>query len=71
MGKLREIMGKLRKITGWKSWVKIMGKSAIKTLFFFSGYGIDYAEILAKPRFFHRLRQIMGKTSYIFILTLS
>lgn len=34
MGKLREIMGKLRKITGRKSRSEIMGKSLIKNLFF-------------------------------------
>ena len=31
MGKLREIMGKLRKITDKKNWVEIMGKSPIKS----------------------------------------
>lgn len=34
MGKLQEIMGKLRKITGRKSWAEIMGKSLIKKTFF-------------------------------------
>ena len=36
MGKLREIMCKLRKITGRKSWAEIMGKSLIKKYLFFS-----------------------------------
>lgn len=55
MGKLREIIGKLRKITGRKSWAEIMGKSLIKKLFF-GDCGTDYAELLAKP-----VRAITGK----------
>ena len=67
MDKLREIMGKLRKNTGKKTWVGIMGKSPIKAVFF-GGYGAKYARIRPKPSFFYPLRAIIGKKSHVSIL---